>query len=294
MKPSDMEQQRNLRWKAIIFLIMASLLWSLGGFFIKWIQWNPVAIAGMRSAISAVLIWIVLRKPKFHWSKEQILCALAYAATVILFVIANKMTTAANAILLQYTAPIYVALFGFVVLKEKTTTLDWVTIIFVVGGMLLFFIDDFDTKSFWGNVWAIVSGMSFATMVLLLRKQKDGSPLESVLLGNILTAMIGIPFMLQSAPSSSSWIGLILLGTIQLGLPYILYSIAIKSVSALEAVLIPVIEPIVNPIWVFIMLGEVPGKWAMIGGIVVLGAVTFRCIMGATRNPTGDKLQNAS
>lgn len=270
---------------AIIYLLITSILWSLGGLFIKWIQWNPIAIAGMRSAISSILIWLFLRKPKFNWSKEQILCSLAYAATVILFVIANKMTTAANAILLQYTAPIYVALFSFTVLGEKTTKLDWTTITIVLVGMVLFFIDDFNVRGLWGNVAAVFSGMAFAALALLMRKQKDNSPLESILLGNIFTAIIGLPFMFQSMPSTSSWIGLILLGTVQLGIPYILYSIAIKSVTALEAVLITVIEPIINPVWVFLVFGEIPGKYSIIGGTIVLIAVTIRSMIVATRKP---------
>jgi drug/metabolite transporter (DMT)-like permease len=265
--------------RAIIYLICAALLWSTGGFFIKWVEWNPLAIAGARSAVGAVLIGIVLRKKDLSWSREQILCALAYAATVILFVVANKLTTAANTILLQYTAPIYVALFSFAFLKERVTALDWITTVVVFGGMVLFFMDDFDTRGLLGNILAILSGMTYAAMAMLMRRQKDGSPLSSVFLGNIITALIGFPFMFQSIPSAAGFLGITLLGTVQLGLPYILYTTAIKSVSALEAVLIPVIEPITNPIWVFLMLGEVPGKGAIAGGIIVLGAVTARCVI---------------
>ncbi|WP_422446427.1 DMT family transporter [Thermoanaerobacterium sp. DL9XJH110] len=275
------EHQNPPRMRAIIYLICAALLWSTGGFFIKWVRWNPLAIAGARSAIGAAVIWPVLRGTKFSWTREQLFCAAAYAVTVLLFVIANKLTTAANAILLQYTAPIYVALFSFAVLKEKVTAVDWATIVAVVGGMVLFFFDDIDTKGMVGNILAIVSGMAFATMAMLMRLQKDGSPLSAVFLGNIITALIGFPFMFRSAPSADGLIGLILLGTVQLGLPYILYTTAIKSVSALEAVLIPVIEPIANPVWVFLMLGEPPGKWAIAGGLIVLAAVTLRCAVSA-------------
>lgn len=273
------------RRTAILLLIVTAVLWSLGGVFIKWVQWNPVAIAGTRSAISAGFILLVIGKPKFTWSKEQIFCALAYAATVISFVIATKMTTAANAILLQYTAPIYVALLSYMVLKEKISRIDWITIGIVICGMILFFIDDLDTSSYIGNLWAIFSGFSFACVALLMRKQRDGSPLESVFLGNLLTTLVAIPFIFQSMPSTSSWIGLGLMGIFQLGLPYVLYAIAIKSVSAIEAVLIPVIEPIINPIWVFLMIGEIPGKWAVLGGMVVVSAVTGRCILQAKKIP---------
>lgn len=273
---------------AIIYLIIASLLWSLGGVLIKSIQLNPIALAGMRSAISAVFIWVFLKKPKFNWSKPQILGGVSYATIMIFFVTATKWTTAANAILLQYTAPIYVAIFGFMFLKEKTTRLDWLTTFFVFGGMTLFFIDDIKLQNILGNLMAIGSGVSFASMVLFLRKQKEGSPLESILMGNIITAIIAIPFMFQSLPSSSDFSTLLLLGTIQLGLPYILYSIAIKHVSAMEGVLIPVIEPIMNPVWVFLAIGEVPGRWAFAGGAIVLIAVTLRCIIVTINTQAGE------
>lgn len=272
------------RGKAIALLIGAAVLWSLGGVLIKWVSWNPIAIAGMRSGIASLLILAILRRPNLTWSWPQIGGAVAYAATVILFVVSNKLTTAANAILLQYTAPIYVALFGVWFLKEKTNWLDWLTIFFVLSGMGLFFMDDFTAGGLWGNICAILSGLAFAALVLCMRKQKDGSPLESVLLGNILTALISIPFMLQSMPSVSSWIGLIILGIFQLGLSYVFYSIAIKHVTALEAILIPVVEPILNPIWVFLVMGETPGQWAFIGGLIVLCSITARCVVSTLRD----------
>ena len=267
------------RRRAIIFLIIASVLWSLGGLLIKLVNWNALAIAGMRSAITAVVLLIYLRRPHFHWSPAQIGGALAYTCTVILFVLANKLTTAANAILLQYSAPIYVALFGAWLLNEKATGLDWLTIIFVMGGMLLFFLDDLTSGNWWGNICALLSAVSFAVLVVFLRKQKDASPFESVLLGNILTALIGLPFMFGAMPDVKSWIGLLLLGVFQLALPYILYAAAIKHLAALEASLIPVLEALLNPLWVFLLIGETPGGWAVIGGMIVLLAVMTRGIL---------------
>jgi len=279
-----MEQSTDIRpgkprLVAVFYLVAAAVLWSLGGVFIKEVEWNPMAIAGMRSAFASVLMWAVLRKPRFTWSRDQVLCAAAYAVTVILFVIANKLTTAANAILLQYTAPIYVAVFGFLVLKEKTTRLDWITIIITVGGMTLFFADSLDARGLLGNILAVIDGMTFGAVILLMRKLKDSGSMDAILLGNIFTAAVGIPFMFQSyPPSSSTVLTLMLMGVVQLGLPYILFALAIKSVSALDAALIPVIEPVLNPIWVFLLIGEVPGKWAITGGVIVLAAVTYRCV----------------
>lgn len=265
------------RTKAIVYLILTAILWSLGGVLIKSVKWNPIAIAGARSAISSLVILAYIRRPRFTWSTDQILAAIFYAGTVILFVTANKLTTAANAILLQYGAPIYVAILGSVILKEKTTVPDWITIASVIFGMFLFFLDELKPGNLSGNIVAILSGVAFALYIIFMRKQKDESPIESTLLGNILTALIGLPFILSSSPETkSSWIGIILLGTVQLGLSYILYSIAIKDVTALEAILIPIIEPILNPIWVFLAMGEMPGKWAFIGGAIILASVTLR------------------
>lgn len=275
---ADLPEKRT---RSLIFLALTALLWSVGGLLIKSVDWNPIAIAGTRSAIASVLIAAVLRRPKVTWSFAQIGGALSYAATVILFVTANKLTTAANAILLQYTAPIYVALFGAWFLKERTGWLDWAVIAAVFGGMSLFFLDELSSGHFWGNIIAILSGLSFAGMVLFMRRQKHESPLESVLLGNLLTAFIGLPFMFQGPlPQVSGWVALSLLGLFQLGISYILYASAIKHVTALEAILIPVIEPLLNPVWVFLLLGERPGPWALLGGVVVIVAVTFRSLHG--------------
>jgi drug/metabolite transporter (DMT)-like permease len=235
-----------------------------------------MAKAGGRSAIAAAIMWAWMGKPKFAWSWTQIGAALAYAGTVSLFVIANDRTTAANAIFLQYTAPIYVALLGGWFLGEKTRRIDWFCIGLALFGVALFFRDDFDARGLLGIVVALGSGVSFAAMVMLLRKQKDASPESSLLLGNLLTAAIGLPFGFGYALTGEQWTILGILGAVQLGVPYILYSIAIKRVTALEAILIPMLEPILNPIWVALAKGEMPGPWSLAGGGLVLGAVLTR------------------
>lgn len=270
---------KDKRIFALVLLALTAVLWSLGGLLIKSVNAHPLAISGTRSAIAAVVIMIYVKKPRFTWSYPQIAAALAYAATVIFFVIANKMTTAANAILIQYTAPLYVALFGAWLLKEKPKLVDWATIIVVLGGMVLFFMDQLDTRGVWGNIFASLSGLSFGLFAVFMRMQKDGSPIESVILGNVLTALIGVPFLFSSVPDGKGWLCLTILGIVQLGIPYILYSKAIKHATALEATLIPVIEPILNPIWVALLLDEVPGVLAVVGGTIVLAAVTLRCVL---------------
>lgn len=280
---SDLSKERP---RALLLLVGTAAMWSLGGLLIKSVNANPLAIAGTRSAIAVVVLLMVLKKPKITWSFAQIGAALAYAITSILFVTATKTTTAANAVLLQFTAPIYVALFSAWLLKERTKLQDWITIFLVIGGMVLFFLDNLSTASILGNGIAAASGVSFALFNIFMRMQKDGSPLESVLLGNILTAVIGLPFLSQAIPDATGWLYLLILGVVQLGIPYILYSRAIKHVTALEATLIPVIEPLLNPMWVFLFIGEAPGLLAIIGGIIVLTAISVRCVLVTLRFPS--------
>jgi drug/metabolite transporter (DMT)-like permease len=254
------------------------VFWSLGGLLIKRVQWDPMAISGMRSAIGALAIWIAFRDLRFTWSRSQIGSAVAYAGTVTLFVVATKTTTAANAILLQYTAPIYVVLFGPWFLGERSRREDVVSIFVILGGMALFFLDRLTPAGYWGNVAALGSGACFGWLTLFLRSQKDGSGIESILLGNLLAAAAGLPFMFQSMPDAPSWAALLLLGTVQLGIPYVLYAVAIRHVPAVTAILVPMIEPVLNPVWVLLFLGELPGPMAILGGTIILGTVATRCL----------------
>lgn len=280
------------RNKAILFLVITAVLWSTGGVLIKLVNWNAIAIAGTRSLIAALTILIFLHKPKFTWSFAQIGGAVSYSATVILFVCATKMTTAANAILLQYTAPVYVAVFGALLLKEKTKIYDWITIAVTFCGMAMFFVDKLQASGFMGNILAALAGVSFAFTAIFSRMQKDESPMVSIFLGNILTALIGLPFMFRSVPDTTGWIGLLLLGVFQLGIPYMLYSLAVKHVTALEVILIPVIEPLLNPVWVFLLVGETPGYWALVGGAIVVISVTIRCMLPVFQRAGAGKTSN--
>jgi len=276
-------QPRNAATLSIIALATTAVLWSTGGVLIKLVSWNPLAIAGMRSAISAVLIMGMIRKPNFHLSLPQIGGAVTFSATVILFVSATKLTTAANAILLQYTAPIYTALFARRFLNEKTSWFDWIIIVVVLGGITLFFLDDLSLGGYYGNILALLAGVAHGWIALFLRKQRDASPVETVLLGNMLTAAIGIPFMFSGSLGLYDWLGLAFLGIFQLGFSYILYSHAIRQVRALDAMLIFMIEPILNPIWVYLVIGESPGRWALVGGSIVIVSVTARSVYSLRR-----------
>ncbi len=265
---------------AIMYLLLTGLLWSLGGALIKGIHLPPLAIAGIRSGIAGFVILIYLKTPKFSWSKYQIGAAITYAFTVTLFVIANKLTTAGNAILLQYTAPIYVAIMSYYYLGERVSLLDCAVIFGMLVGLGLFFLDELTLGGYLGNASAIIAGISFAAFTVFLRKQKDTRPLESVLLGNILTFIICLPALLN-VNYVDFQIGLLLavLGTFQLGIPYILFSIVIKHVTALDAIIYPTIEPILNPVIVYFIFGESLGNYATWGGLIVLSGIIIRGIL---------------
>lgn len=283
MKFNNIDKIEASRPVSLLLLVATAILWSFGGLLIKLVQWNPIAISGMRSLIAALIMLAIIRHPRLPRSLPQLAGVIAYAATVIMFVLANKLTTAANAILLQYTAPVYVALLGAWFLKERVNKADWVTIFLVLGGMLLFFLDDLKAGGLAGNIIALLSGVSFAVMIVCLRSQKSASPLETVFWGNVLTAIAGIPFMIGPLPNAKSWLGLLFLGIFQLGLSYILYTIAIRKVTALEGILIPVLEPIMNPVLVLVILGETPGTWALLGGIIVVLSITLRYVISVKK-----------
>lgn len=275
--------------RAIGQLLLAALFWSLGGLLIKSADWPPLAVAGGRGIVAAVFLALTNRRLRFTFSPVQVVAALAYAGCTVLFVVSTKLTTAANAILLQYTAPIWIALFGAWFLHERATRTDWFTIFVVLGGMALFFADGLELAGVLGNVTGVLSGVCFAAMTIALRRQKDGSPVESIILGNVIAFLIGLPFMTGApVPSPGGIAAIIALGVVQLGFSYWLYARAIRHVTALEAVIIPVIEPILNPVWVFLVSNERPSPWALLGGLIVLTAVTLRAVSSIRTSRAAD------
>jgi drug/metabolite transporter (DMT)-like permease len=271
------------RTQAIFLLVAAAVLWSLAGVLIKWVSLPALAVAGFRSAIALPVLLIFFGRQAVNFSAAQLIGGIAYAATVILFVAATKLTTAGNAILLQYTAPLYVAMLSGWLLHERTRWFDWTAIAAVLCGMSLFFLDQLSAGGLTGNILAVISGFAFASLIIALRRQKDASPAGSAILGNLLTVLICLPWMVQSPPGGTDWIGLALLGVFQIGLSYVFYAVAIRNVTAMEAILIPMLEPILNPLWALLCMGERIGPWALLGGVVVILSVLFRGVMDYRR-----------
>ncbi|MEM7345372.1 MAG: DMT family transporter [Chloroflexota bacterium] len=272
------------RRNATLTLLFTGFLWSSSGLFVKLISWGPFEIWTIRSLIAAGVLFLYLRHFPRTWTRWQIIGAVAYMLTQLLFITATKLTTAANVIFLQFTAPLYVIIFAYFFLGERPQRADWRLMPVIFIGMTLFFGDDLTFDSVLGNVLAIISGITMALMIVSLRRQKTGTPAETILLGNVLGGIAGFYFLFQ-VPLNPIDIGIILyLGIFQIGLSLVLYTIAIKHVPALEATLLVTVEPILNPIWVFLVIGEVPGPLAIIGGILVLGAITARAVISMRRD----------
>lgn len=267
------------RIKAIIYIVIAATLLSTGGIILKYVDMNPMAIASSRGIISAMVVWLYLRKPNFTFSKPQVIGAFSYAMMVTGFIVANKLTTATNAVVLQFTAPIWILILGVWFLKEKIHWYDIVAIFIVSAGMVLFFIDDVGGGTLLGNLVAIFSGLALAGSTIGMRLQKEGSPVETTLLGHIITVIIGLPFLFSANFTFTNIVGILLLGVFQLGIAYILYATAVKHLTALEVILIMFLEPILNPIWVMLIHGERPTKFSLIGGSIIIVTVAIRSIL---------------
>jgi drug/metabolite transporter (DMT)-like permease len=271
-----------------LLLLAAAMLWSLGGVLIKSIDLNPAAIAGSRSLIALVVMTLAMPGVLRKVSRRTIPGAIAYSATVFLFVVATKLTTAANAIFLQYTAPIYIAMIGPWFLGERTNWQDWLLVLLALSGVGLFFLDQLSFQGLSGVVAALASGFAFAWLAVLMRHQKAGSPEAVVLLGNAFTFLMTLPWMFPILRIEQNGPRLLLLGIVQLTIPYLLYSVAIRHVRALDASIISIIEPILNPVWVMLATSERPAFWSIVGGIIVLTTSLTRSLLASRNAPAAE------
>lgn len=276
------KEAKSNRMKAMGSLVLASILWSTGGLFIKMIPWHPAAISSFRGGVSFLTLMLFWRIRNHRWpgapSREVLWAAISYAVLTNSFVIANKLTTSANAILLQYTAPAWVLLFSKIFLKEKIKIRDVFVVFLIFFGMTLFFIDSLSVGSLAGDLLSVFSGAMMAAMILLMRNVKRGTPLETVIWGNLISFFIGMGFYRGVVFTPSSIGAGIYMGVFQLGAAYLFYTFAISKVSAMEAILIPAIEPLLNPLWVYLGTRERPSGFAVIGGSIVIAAVLLRSI----------------
>ena len=263
--------------KAIAITCFVALMWSLAGFNIKMIEWSPYAIAAV-----ILLAPMVLRKGFQKIDRYVIGGAICYAAFNYCFITSTTLTSSAIAIMMQYTAPIYVALLSWLFLRERVGWADIISVGFVFLGMIFFFLDSNSGGSLKGNIVSIFNGITFAGISIFLRLQKDGNPALSMYLGNVISAVAGLPIMWNAGmPDTISLLFLLLAGLL-VAVSYTLYAKASTGLSALETVLIPIIDPVMNPVWVFLFLDERPGALTIVGAAVILVSVTIRVVSGLT------------
>jgi len=270
--------------KGLGAVFLAALLWSSGGLFIKLVPYTPMQISFFRCSVAAVTFAVIFRGSLLRFNKLSILNSFFYAATLIFYVIAMKTTTAANAIFLQSTAPIYVLIFEPILNKTNWEKANIITIAVCFGGMILFFIGGLEPGQLEGNIFALMSGIVFAALFLGLKKNEKKYQQSSIFIGNIIVAIICIPFLstLQEIVFTDLW-KVIYLGVFQIAIAYAFFSTGLKRVFAVEASIISMVEPVLNPVWVFLGYGEVPSVTAIIGGIIIITAITIRTIqMGRT------------
>ena len=269
--------------RAIALLLLTALLWSTSGLFVKLLHWHPLSIFSARGIVASVVFLIWLRRVPLRITPFLAAGAAGYMGAQFLFIFSTRLTTAANAIFLQYTAPIYVLILGVWFLHERPQRIDWITMIVIFAGMLLFFGQDLTLDGLYGNLAAILGGVALAVMIVGTRAQKDSHPAQIFLIGSCLGGLIGLPSVLQETWSLADAAIIAFLGIFQTGLAAALYSIAIRHVPALESNLILMLEPVLNPLWVFLVIGESPAPLALVGGAVVLGAIAVRAIAGVSR-----------
>jgi DME family drug/metabolite transporter len=279
---------------ARVQVLGAALFFSTGGAGIKALPLTNWQVASLRSLIAAVAILILLPETRRNWSRGTALVALAYSAMLVLFVTANKLTTSANTIFLQATGPLYLLFLGPLILKERTRRSDYLFLAVMAIGMALFFVGDqapqrTAPKPLLGNILAAISGFAWAATMVGLRwfaKQGKGS-MNTVALGNIVTFAVCLAPAL-SAPfvvSASSWLILVYLGLFQLTVGYLLLSYGVRHLPALEASMLVLLEPALNPIWTWLVHGEHVSPLAIAGGLCVLGSTAGMMIAAKAQQP---------
>lgn len=275
---------RKRKNKAMLLMVITAAMWSLGGIFIKLISWNPFLIAGVRSGISGSImaLYMAATHTRFKLNRYSILAGMGLGCSATLFTIANKLTTAANAIVLQYTAPIFILLISAVFFKEKMQKQDILVVCITMGGMVLFFLDQLSPGNLLGNILGILAGVTLGQMFVMVGRggDDDATRMSGILIAHMITLMIGVPVGLPQTEEVAAIeiLYVIILGVFQLGIPYVLYGIASRDCPPLACSLIGMLEPLLNPVWVAIFIGEVPGPFALAGAVIIIATVTWWCI----------------
>jgi len=276
-----------------LLILAAALLFSTGGAAVKACHLESLQIASLRSGIAFLVLLLLIPAARKGWTRGTWLVGLAYAGTMVLYVAANKLTTAANTIFLQDTAPLYILILGPLLLREKRNRGDLPFMVLMFGGVLLFFVGTprpaiTAPDPLKGNILALAAGVCWALTLIGIRKLGRGAggdaATAAVAVGNLLACLLVLPFALPLPRAGvEDWLILVFLGVFQIALAYVFLTRGMREVPALESSLILLSEPVLNPVWTFLVHGEKPGPWALLGGVIVLSATIGRTIRGEKR-----------
>ena len=269
---------------AIFQMLLCAALWSIAGIFMKFIPWNGFALAGLRSLIAGltILVYIRAKGMRVIVTRRTLLAGVVTGSVYICFTVANKLTTAASAIVLQFTDPIFIVLLTALLYRKKPRRADVLVVLVTLFGIALFFFDQLTPGNLLGNCVAILSGLFMAGMYLCVGGLGAEERFSTILLGQVFAFLVGLPAVLTTHPAlSATAVGSVLiLGVFQLGISYLLFAKASLYCPPLACALLAALEPLLNPVWVLLFNGERPGPYALVGGAVVITAVTLWVIFG--------------
>ena len=271
------------RNRGIIEMLICAALWSSAGILIKLLPWNGFAVASIRSLIAGltILIYALATGRRMIINRKTLLAGMLTAGVYTCFSVANKLTTAANAIVLQFTCPVFIVILSAVFLKKKMRLRDIVTVILTLGGITLVFLDKLEGGFLLGNLVAILAGLLMAGMYVSVGEMETDSRFSAITAGQFITFLVGLPFVIITKPSVTTVtvMSILALGIFQLGISYILYIHASVNCPPLACCLLGGLEPLLNPVWVMLFDGETPGILAFIGGVIVIITITVWCAL---------------
>jgi len=272
---------------ATLQMLLCATLWSIAGILFKLIPWNGFAVAGMRSLIAGITIYVCMRLMglRYIFNRKTLIAGFFSGCTYLCFTVANKLTTSANAIVLQFTSPIFIIIYSAVFFGRVPRKQDVAVVLATLFGISLFFLDQLKPGYLLGNFVAIAAGMFMAGMYVAVGEIEEEERFSGILNGQALTFLAGFPVFLATKPpvTPTAVTALLILGVFQLGLSYVLYVKASKYCPPLACCLLGAVEPLLNPVWVFLFNGERPGVFALLGAAVVISSITVWSIWGQER-----------
>ena len=264
--------------KAMLEMLLCAALWSIAGIFMKFLPWNGLAVASLRSLLAGltIAIYMVLSNRRFVIEKKTLLSGILTGCVYTCFACANKLTPAATAIVLQFTSPVFIVIFSALFFRKKIKRADLITVLITLGGIALFFFDRLETGYLFGNLVAIAAGMFMAGMYMAVGNLEGDERFTAITIGQAFTFLVGLPAVIATKPvfNLTTVSCIAVLGVFQLGISYILYVKASLYCPPLACCLLGAVEPLLNPVWVMIFDGETPGAFALVGGVIVIVAVT--------------------